>query len=89
MVQRLGEAGWVTNTLHANYLNFAFNFNRGINMETDIAMIATGYVLARIGIIAAIGYLFYRVMRSELAKIPLQSQSNYARERFESTRLDR
>lgn len=30
-------------------------------METDIAIIAAGYALTRIGIIAAIAYLFYRV----------------------------
>ena len=58
-------------------------------METDIAMIATGYVLARIGIIAAFGYLIYRVMRFGSAKVPVKTQSNYARERLASSRLDR
>jgi hypothetical protein len=58
-------------------------------METDIATIATGYVLARIAIIAAIGYVIYRVVSREPARVPLRSQSYYARERFESTRPDR
>ena len=58
-------------------------------METDIAMIATGYVLARISVLAAIGYLIYRVVQSAPARIPVKTQSNFARERFESNRLDR
>lgn len=58
-------------------------------METDIAMIATGYVLARISIVAAIGYLIYRVMRTQPSRVPLKTQSNFARERFEANRLDR
>lgn len=58
-------------------------------METDIAMIATGYVLARIAFIAAIGYVIYRVLRREPARVPLRSQSYYARERLNSTRPDR
>ena len=58
-------------------------------MENEIAMIATGYVLARIGIVAAIGYLIYRVMKSEPIRIPIRTQSNFARERFNSRRLDR
>ena len=58
-------------------------------METDIAMIAAGYVLARIGIIAAFGYLIYRVMRSGPTRVPVKTQSNYARERLTSSRLAR
>ncbi len=58
-------------------------------MENDIAMIATGYVLARIGIVAAIGYAIYRVMSSKTTRIPIRTQSNFARERFNSGRLDR
>ena len=52
-------------------------------------MIATGYVLARIGIIAAFGYLIYRVIRSGPTRVPVKTQSNYARERLTSSRLDR
>ncbi len=58
-------------------------------MENDIAMIAAGYVLARIGIIAAFGYLIYRVMRSGPTRIPVNTQSDYARERLTSRRHDR
>ena len=59
-------------------------------METDITLIATGYTLARIGIIAAVGYLFYRYMLpSRPARVPIRSRSNYARERYESTRSNR
>lgn len=58
-------------------------------METDIAMIATGYVLARIGLVAAIGYAIYRVMRTDPARVLTRSQSNFATERFNSTRIER
>ena len=59
-------------------------------METDITLIATGYAIARIGIIAAVGYLIYRyVISSRPSRVPIRSRSNYARERYESTRSDR
>lgn len=59
-------------------------------METEITLIASGYTLARIGIIAAVGYLFYRYMiSSKPSKVPIRSRSNYARERYESTRSNR
>ena len=32
-------------------------------METNIALIATGYLLNRLGIAAAFGYLVYRALR--------------------------
>lgn len=55
-------------------------------METEITLIATGYVLTRIGIIAAVGYLLYRyMMSSKPDKAPVRVRSNYARERYEST----
>jgi hypothetical protein len=58
-------------------------------METEITIIATGYVLARIGIIAAVGYLFYRYMvSSRPTRAPIRVRSNYARERYESTRTN-
>jgi hypothetical protein len=59
-------------------------------METDITLIATGYALARIGIIAAVAYLFYRYMlSSRTARVPIRCRSNYARERYESSRSNR
>ena len=58
-------------------------------METAITLIATGYVLARVGIIAAVGYLFYRYMISSRAtRAPIRVRSNYARERYESMRAN-
>ncbi len=38
-------------------------------MENDIALIATGYLLTRIGVLAAFGYLVYRVLRTPPARI--------------------
>ena len=32
-------------------------------MENDIALMASGYLLARIGVLIAFGYLFYRILR--------------------------
>ena len=58
-------------------------------MENDIALMASGYLLARIGILAAFAYLIYRVLRPEPKKVRIQSQSEYARERYNATRLDR
>ncbi len=58
-------------------------------MENDIAFIATGYVLARIGILMALGYLVYRVLSRKPSRVRIQSQSNYAIERMHSSHLDR
>ena len=58
-------------------------------MENDIALMASGYLLARIGILAAFAYLIYRVLRPAPKKVRIQSQSEYARERYNATRLDR
>lgn len=58
-------------------------------MENDIALMATGYVLARIGILVAFGYIVYRVLSRRPARIRAQSQSNYATERMYSSALDR
>ncbi|MGB5440474.1 MAG: hypothetical protein WBN57_08385 [Gammaproteobacteria bacterium] len=53
-------------------------------MENDIALVATGYVLSRIGILAAFGYLFYRVLKREPKRVRVKSQSNFANERLNS-----
>jgi uncharacterized membrane protein YebE (DUF533 family) len=59
-------------------------------MENDIALVAAGYVLARIGVIAAFGYLIYRVLQpSQDKKVRVRSRSNYASERYESARNGR
>ena len=58
-------------------------------MENDIALMASGYLLARIGVLAAFGYLIYRVLRRTPRPSPVRIHSNYARERLKATRLDR
>ncbi len=58
-------------------------------MENDIAMIASGYLLARLGALAAFGYLVYRILRPSASKLRVPSQSNYARERSRVKRFDR
>ncbi|UCH39120.1 MAG: hypothetical protein JSU67_13255 [Gammaproteobacteria bacterium] len=58
-------------------------------MENDIALMATGYLLARIGVLLAFGYLIYRVLRPTSRRVRVQAQSQYARERSNATRLNR
>lgn len=58
-------------------------------METDIALMASGYLLARLGVLAAFGYLVYRVLRGSPKRAPVRIQSNYARERLQASRFDR
>ena len=58
-------------------------------MENDIALIASGYVLARIAVLAGFAYFIYRVLRPAPQKVRIQSQSEYARERSNATRRGR
>ena len=58
-------------------------------MENDIALMASGYLLARIGMLLAFGYLIYRVLRRTPSRVRIQARSQYARERANATRLDR
>ena len=58
-------------------------------MENDIAFVAMGYVLSRIGILAAFGYLFYRILKPKPVRARTKSQSNYAKERFHRSNLYR
>lgn len=58
-------------------------------MENDIAIMAAGYLFARLGALAAFGYLVYRVMRPAPNRARVKTHSDYARERYDSTRLDR
>ena len=68
-----------------------------IEVENDIALAASGYLLARIGALIAFGYLVYRVLRpapnrARVRARPVRSasqQSRYARERHKVTRLQR
>ena len=58
-------------------------------MENDIALMATGYLFARIGILVAFAYLVYRVLRPAPRKVRIRSESQYARERSIATRYER
>ena len=56
-------------------------------MENDIALVATGYIMTRLAIIAAFGWMVYRVLRSRPVKARVEDQtSRYALERFEASR---
>lgn len=54
-------------------------------MENEIALMAAGYLLTRIGVLLAFAYLVYRVLRPAPEKVRVQSQANYARERLDAT----
>lgn len=54
-------------------------------MENDIALMASGYLLLRLGVLAVFAYLVYRVLRPSPKKVRVRAQSNYARERYQST----
>lgn len=54
-------------------------------MENDIALMATGYLLTRLGVLCAFGYLIYRVLRPSPSRVRAQVRGNYARERFDAT----
>ena len=58
-------------------------------MENDIAFIATGYVLARIGILVTFAYLIYRVLSRKPSRVRVKSQRHYAIERLHGSHLDR
>ena len=58
-------------------------------METDIALMASGYLLVRLAALAAFGYLVYRVLRGSPKRMPVRIQSNYANERRQASRFDR
>lgn len=55
-------------------------------MDTTIALIVSGFLVTRVVAIAGFGYLLYRILRPEPARVPVRSRSNYARERAEATR---
>jgi hypothetical protein len=59
------------------------------DMENDIALMASGYLLARIGVLVAIGYLVYRVLRPAPAKVRINSNREFSRAGSGVTRLHR
>ena len=58
-------------------------------MENDIAFMAAGYVLARIGVLVAFGYLVYRAIRPEPARIRINNKPSAARAGAGRIRTDR
>ena len=58
-------------------------------MENDIALIAAGYVLSRIGVLVAFGYLGYRILRPTPAKVRINSNREFSRAGSDLTRLNR
>ena len=58
-------------------------------MENDIALMTTGYLLTRLGLLALIGYAFYRVLRRQPAPVKVSDQSRYAIDRLQTSRRDR
>lgn len=55
-------------------------------MENDIAMMAAGYVLARLGLLALLGYAIYRVLTASAPRVAARVPSRYANERLQATR---
>jgi len=58
-------------------------------MENDIALIAAGYLLTRIGVLVAFGYLGYRILRPTPAKVRIKSNLEFSRASSDLTRLNR
>ena len=58
-------------------------------MENDIALIALGYLLTRIGVLVAFGYLAYRVLRPAPAKVRIKSNREFSRAGSGLARLHR
>lgn len=58
-------------------------------MGTDIAMMAAGYLAVRIALLAAAGYMIYRVLRNKPTPVRIRTQSSYAAERRRSSRSGR
>jgi hypothetical protein len=58
-------------------------------MENDIALMATGYLLTRIGVLAVVGYLVYRVLRPEPAKVRIKPNRDFTSTGSSMTRLHR
>ena len=55
-------------------------------MENDIALMASGYVAIRFGLLALFAYIIYRVLKPSPKAAPIRSQSYFASERSAATR---
>ena len=60
-----------------------------VEVESDIALVASGYVALRVGVLALFAYAIYRVVRPSPKSVPIASQSRFARERANATRSRR
>lgn len=58
-------------------------------MDTNIALIASGYLLTRIGIFAAFAYFVYRVLRSKSNAMANPSQANLGQKHAQTRRFER
>lgn len=57
-----------------------------IEMENDIALITSGFLALRIGIMALFAYAIYRVLRPSPRTVPIETQSHFATERYRAVR---
>ena len=50
-------------------------------MENDIALMVSGYVFTRLSILAAVGYIIFRVLQPEPERVPVRAQRDISYER--------
>lgn len=55
-------------------------------MENDIAFITSGFLVFRIVVIGLFAYAIYRVLKNPPKRVPVRSQSRFARERLAANR---
>ena len=55
-------------------------------METEIALMAAGYGLARLGLLALVAYAVYRALTATPNRVPVRAQARYTEERLQATR---
>jgi hypothetical protein len=58
-------------------------------MENDIVFMTLGYIFTRIGILLVIGYLVYRVLRTNSNTVPIQAPRQIAYDRLDTRRYSR
>ena len=58
-------------------------------MQSELAMMVSGYVLGRIAFLAVFAYLVYRVLRPRPQRARVRSQGRSARERLDVNRSRR
>ncbi len=58
-------------------------------MENDIALMVSGYLAVRLGIVALVACAIYSVLKPAPKTVPIRSQSHFARERVAATQSRR